>query len=160
MLQRCRCFAAAASYLVLNAVRDYRGFAATLAASLRPGGRLVLAFNNPYGGVIGRHVNDYFDSGAVSRYRGLWDVGIKTYYYHRTLEDYLDAFLGNGLRLAKLTDVRAGAGSHRPDAHLPDGARFPASCCWHSSRPPVSPASWPAAPRGSPRRSSAPPGLS
>ena len=39
-------FDAAGSYLVLNDVRDYRGFAATLAASLAPGGRLALALNN------------------------------------------------------------------------------------------------------------------
>jgi 2-polyprenyl-3-methyl-5-hydroxy-6-metoxy-1,4-benzoquinol methylase len=32
-------FDAVASYLVLNDVQDYRGFAATLAASLKPGGR-------------------------------------------------------------------------------------------------------------------------
>jgi 2-polyprenyl-3-methyl-5-hydroxy-6-metoxy-1,4-benzoquinol methylase len=118
-------FDAAASYLVLNDVADYRGFAATLAASLRPGGRLALAFNNPYSAIIDRHVVDYFDSGRVSRYRGLWEVGIKTYYYHRTLENYLDAFLGAGLRLAKLTDISTLAGAHKPDAFLPDGARFP-----------------------------------
>jgi len=52
-------------------VEDYRGFAATLAAVLKPGGRLVLAFNNPYGAVIRKHVADYFDSGLVSPYLGL-----------------------------------------------------------------------------------------
>lgn len=118
-------FDAAGSYLVLNDVRDYRGFAATLGAALKPGGRLVLAFNNPYGAVVDRHVTDYFDSGAVSPYRGLWDAGIKTYYYHRTLEDYLDAFGAGGLRLTKLADVPALAGAHRPDAYLPEGGRFP-----------------------------------
>jgi len=35
------CFDAGASYLVLNDVEDYSGFAATLAAVLKPGGRLV-----------------------------------------------------------------------------------------------------------------------
>jgi SAM-dependent methyltransferase len=119
------CFDAAASYLALNDVRDYRGFAATLAASLKPGGRLALALNNPYGAVIDRHVTDYFDSGAVSRYRGLWEIGIKTYYHHRTLENYLDVFLSTGLRLAKLTDIPTLADAHRPDAYLPAGARFP-----------------------------------
>jgi 2-polyprenyl-3-methyl-5-hydroxy-6-metoxy-1,4-benzoquinol methylase len=120
-----RYFDAAASYLVLNDVTGYRGFAATLAASLKPGGRLVLALNNPYSAVIDRHVTDYFDSGAVSRYRGLWETGIKTYYHHRTLENYLDAFLATGLRLAKLTDIPALANVHRPDAYLPADARFP-----------------------------------
>ena len=36
-------FGVVTSYLVLNDVRDYRGFIATLATVLRPGGRLVLA---------------------------------------------------------------------------------------------------------------------
>ena len=118
-------FHAAASYLVLNDVKDYRGFAATLAAALKPQGRLVLAFNNPHSAVIDRHVADYFDSGAVSPYRGLWEAGIKAYYHHRTLEDYLDAFQAGGLRLIKLADIAALAGSHKPDAYLPTGGRFP-----------------------------------
>jgi len=124
-------FHAAASYLVLNDVKDYRGFAATLAAALKPQGRLVLAFNNPHSAVIDRHVADYFDSGAVSPYRGLWEAGIKAYYHHRTLEDYLDAFQAGGLRLIKLADIAALAGSHKPDAYLPPGGPLPtlhASC--------------------------------
>jgi SAM-dependent methyltransferase len=119
------CFDAAASYLVLNDVTGYRGFAGTLAASLKPGGRLALALNNPYSAVIDRHVTDYFDSGAVSRYRGPWEAGIKAHYHHRTLENHLDAFLTAGLRLAKLTDIPARADAHRPDAYLPAGAHFP-----------------------------------
>jgi SAM-dependent methyltransferase len=59
-------FDAVASYLVLNDVQDYRGFAATPAASLKPGGRAVLALNNPYGAVLDRHVADYFSSGTAS----------------------------------------------------------------------------------------------
>ncbi len=118
-------FDAAACYLVLNDVRDYRGFAATLAASLAPGGRLAIALNNPYSAVIDRHVTDYFDSGAVSRYRGLWEIGIRAHYHHRTLENYLDAFHAGGLRLTKLADVPALADAHGPDAYLPPGGRFP-----------------------------------
>ncbi len=118
-------FDTAASYLVLNDVAGYRGFAATLAASLKSGGRLALALNNPYSAVIDRHVTDYFDSGAASPYRGFREIGIEARYYHRTLEDYLDAFLTAGLHPAKLTDIAALADSHRPDAYLPPGARFP-----------------------------------
>jgi len=91
----------------------------------------VLAFNNPYSAVVDRHVADYFDSGAVSPYRGLWEAGIKAYYHHRTLEDYLDAFQAGGLRLIKLADIAALAGSHKPDAYLPPGGPLPtlhASC--------------------------------
>ncbi len=118
-------FDAVASYLVLNDVRDYLGFIATLAAVLRPGGRLVLAINNPYGAVIRRHVADYFDSGAKSPYRGLWEVGIKSYYYHRTLQEYLDAFLGCGLRLDRLIDLQAHSSAHEPATLLAAGGRFP-----------------------------------
>jgi SAM-dependent methyltransferase len=118
-------FDAAGCYLALNDILDYRGFAGSLAASLAPGGRLVLALNNPYSAVLDRHVTDYFDSGAASRYRGLWESGIRAYYRHRTLEDYLDAFHAGGLRLTKLADVAALADEHGPDAFLPPGGRFP-----------------------------------
>jgi SAM-dependent methyltransferase len=118
-------FDAAGSYLVLNDVKNYRGFIATLAASVKPGGRLVLAFNNPYSAVMDRHAVDYFDSGLVTPYRGLWEVGIKTYYHHRTMQDYLDAFLGSGLRLTKLIDSLSLADKHKPDAYLPEGGSFP-----------------------------------
>jgi hypothetical protein len=95
----------------------------------------VLVFNNPYSAVIDRHVTDYFDSGAVSPYRGLWEAGIKSYYHHRTLENYLDAFQAGGLRLAKLADIPALAESHRPDAYLPPGGRFPRFMLLAFSRP-------------------------
>jgi 2-polyprenyl-3-methyl-5-hydroxy-6-metoxy-1,4-benzoquinol methylase len=118
-------FDAVASYLVLNDVPDYRGFVATLASLLRPGGRLVLAFNNPYGAVIHGHVRNYFDSGASSPYRGQWAVGIKTYLHHRTLENYLDAFLDTGLQLTKLVDSPALASLDGRETGLPDGTYFP-----------------------------------
>lgn len=110
------------SYLVLNDVRDYRGFAATLASLAKPGARIVLGFNNPYSSVVREHITDYFAEGAMGTYFGMWKQGIKARYYHRTLEQYLDAFLDTGLRLVKLGDV--------PDVFglewvLPKGSRFP-----------------------------------
>ena len=94
-----------ASFLALNDVRDYQGFAVTLASLASPGARAVLAFNNPYSAVVREHVADYFASGAMGAYGGLWEAGIKARYYHRTLEQYLDAFLAAGLRPTKLADV-------------------------------------------------------
>ncbi len=73
----------------------------------------------PYSAVTDRHVTDYFDSCAVSPYRGLSESGIQTYHHHRTLENYLDAFHAGGLRLTKLTDVLTRADSRRLDAYLP-----------------------------------------
>jgi hypothetical protein len=51
--------------------------------------------------------------------------GIKTYLRHRTTEEYLDAFLGAGLRLTKLADSVANCFQPGPETILPDGGRFP-----------------------------------
>ena len=93
------------SHLALNDVYDYQGFAATLASLAKPGARVVLAFNNPYSSVVREHITDYFDSGATGMYGGLSEAGVKAHYYHRTLEEYLDAFLAAGFQLRKLADV-------------------------------------------------------
>jgi 2-polyprenyl-3-methyl-5-hydroxy-6-metoxy-1,4-benzoquinol methylase len=118
-------FDAVACHLALNDVAGYQGFAATLAGLLRPGGRMAIAMNNPYGAVVRGNVGDYFDSGSRSPYRGLWARGIRTNLRHRTMEEYLDAFLAPGLRLTKLGDVPEH--SHEPgqDSILPPGGRFP-----------------------------------
>jgi SAM-dependent methyltransferase len=81
-----------------------------------------LAFNNPYSSVVREHVLDYFAEGAMGTYHGLWQQGIRARYYHRTLEQYLDAFLDAGLRLVKLVDVPDGFIPHNA---LPPGSRFP-----------------------------------
>lgn len=93
------------SPLALNDIADHQGFAATLATLARPGARLVLALNSPYSAVVRQHVADYFENGALGAYGGMAEQGIPARYYHRTLEEYLDTFLGVGLRLAKLVDV-------------------------------------------------------
>ena len=110
------------SHLALNDIADHRGFAATLASLARRGARAALAFNNPYSSVVREHIADYFASGAIGVYGGLWEQGIKARYYHRTLEEYLDAFLAAGFRLAKLADV-----PDRPGLRwlLPEHYRFP-----------------------------------
>lgn len=110
------------SYLVLNDVQDYCGFASTLASLAKPGAQVVLAFNNPYSSVVREHVTDYFASGAMGTYGGLSEQGVRARYYHRTLEEYLDAFLNARLQLVKLADV--------PDVFglkwlLPEHYRFP-----------------------------------
>jgi SAM-dependent methyltransferase len=110
------------SYLALNDVRDLRGFATTLASLAAPGARLVFAFNNPYSSVVRGHITNYFESGAFGVYGGLREMGITAPYYHRTLEEYLDAFLAEGLRLVKLVDVPDRA-NYAPI--LPEGCRFP-----------------------------------
>jgi 2-polyprenyl-3-methyl-5-hydroxy-6-metoxy-1,4-benzoquinol methylase len=111
------------SHLALNDVEDYQGFAATLASLAAPGARVVLALNNPYSSVVRGHITDYFECDALGFYGGLSEQqGITAHYYHRTLEEYLDAFLAAGFRLAKLADV-----PHRvnPSPRLLEGSRFP-----------------------------------
>ncbi|HEX2033726.1 MAG TPA: class I SAM-dependent methyltransferase [Chloroflexota bacterium] len=101
-------FAAIGSYMALNDVADHRGFAATLATLAAPGARTALAFNSPYSFVVRGegHITDYFASGATGIYGGMSArLGGTVRYYHRTLEEYLDAFLGAGFRLLKLVDV-------------------------------------------------------
>ena len=96
------------SMLVLNDVPDHRGFAANLAGMARPGARAALAFNNPYSFPHRGegHVHDYFASGTRGVYGGMSKLlGDEVRYHHRTLEEYLDAFLAAGWRLAKLADV-------------------------------------------------------
>jgi len=111
------------SHLVLNDVADHRGFAATLVAVTRPGGRAVIALNNPYSSLVRGHLTDYFASGSRAVYGGMTAVlGGEVGYYHRTLGDYLDAFLDAGWRVAKLADVPA---APRDDLSLPPGSRFP-----------------------------------
>lgn len=110
-----------ASHLALNDVRDYEGFARTLHALGRPGSRAVLSFNDPYSSVVRGHIKDYFDSGALGVYGGLSSRGVPAHYYHRTLEEYMDAFLGAGFRLLKLADVSWG----EQHSLLPEGTRFP-----------------------------------
>ena len=66
-----------------------------------------------------------FVSGVVTPYRGLWAAGIKVYHHHRTLEEYVDAFLATGLRLVKLADLPGLASTSGPDTCLPEGGRFP-----------------------------------
>lgn len=117
-------FDAVASYLVLNDVENHKGFISTLATVLRPGGRMVILLNNPYIAVLHGHVTDYFDSGAASPYHGFAAAGIHVTFHHRTLAEYLDAFIGAGLILRKLVDL-AGVPMHSPYSLLPAGVRFP-----------------------------------
>jgi 2-polyprenyl-3-methyl-5-hydroxy-6-metoxy-1,4-benzoquinol methylase len=113
------------SYLVLNDVADYQGFVTTLAQVLAPGGRLALAFNNPYAVLIRQQVADYFDSGAVRTYGSMAKAGIRAEFYHHTLEEYLTAFLRAGLRLTAFADLPTVVHGAGPGTLLPDGYRFP-----------------------------------
>jgi len=93
------------SYMVLNDVPDHLGFIATIGAVTKPRGRAVLAVNNPYSAVIRGKVDSYFDSGTASVYQGLSSHGVRVYYYHRTMEQYVNAFRDQGFVLRTLHDI-------------------------------------------------------
>jgi 2-polyprenyl-3-methyl-5-hydroxy-6-metoxy-1,4-benzoquinol methylase len=117
-----------ASYFVLNDVYDYQGFLATLSAALKPAGRLVIFMNNPYSLLIRSHITDYFAAtGQRLPYRGLTEEGVKVYFWHRTLEEYLSASFAAGLQLQRLVDVPTPEGSFRrwSDTLIPEGHHFP-----------------------------------
>jgi SAM-dependent methyltransferase len=100
-------FDAVASYFVLNDVEEPRGFARTLAQALKPGGRAVLGFNNPYDYVVRKgRGSTYFETGGAVPC-GLASVGVPVSFFHHTLPDYLDAFLDAGLHLTRIVDVDA-----------------------------------------------------
>lgn len=79
-------------------------------------------------------LTDYFVSGTLGIYGGMWARGIRAHYYHRTPANYLDAFLGAGLRLEKLADVEASG----REWVLPEDARFPLFMilAFHKDMPP------------------------
>ena len=89
------------SNLVLNDVFDYLGFIDTISSVTRLNGHFVLSINNPYSAVIRDKVTNYFDSGEWINYTYL-----EVPYFHRTLEDYMTAFLNAGFLLRGLSDVQ------------------------------------------------------
>ena len=115
------------SHFVLNDVHDYQGFLTTLGAVTKPGGRLVFSLNNPYSFVVRGHITNYFDTGKAFPYRGMSAEGVKVHFYHRTLEEYLDACFAIGLQLQHLVDVPTPEGTFKrqPDTLIPKGYHFP-----------------------------------
>jgi len=95
-----------ASNMVLNDVPDYRGFIDTICLTLKPGGRAIFSLNNPYSAVGRSKADNYFDSGNTILYGGMAEAGVKVYYYHRTLEEFITAFSDNGLLLRSLRDIQ------------------------------------------------------
>ena len=94
-----------ASHLVLNDVPDYVGFVRTLSTVCRDGGRAVLSMNNPYSAVPREKVPGYFATGESVIYQGMVQAGVEVYYYHRTMEEYIDVFRKHGFLLRALKDI-------------------------------------------------------
>lgn len=93
------------SHMVLNDVPDYIGFITTLGTVLKPGGRAVFSLNNPYSATFRNKSDNYFESGTSVIYAGMAQMGVEVYYFHRTMEEYIEAFSNNGFLLRKLHDL-------------------------------------------------------
>ena len=65
----------------------------------------MLGFNNPYDYVMRKGLGSAYFSTGVAHPCGLSSVGVPVSFYHRTLPQYLDAFLDAGLHLTKIVDV-------------------------------------------------------
>ena len=97
--------------VVIMDVPDYRGFISTLGTITKTSGRVILSMHNPYRSVLKKRVTDYFDSDEASLYQDMAkNGGIKTYYFHRTLEEYVMAFRDRGFLLRSLSDVKPSEG--------------------------------------------------
>ena len=93
-------------HFVINDVPEYLGFVSTLGSVTKTGGRVVLSGNNPYSAVNREKVQNYFDSNTSIVYYGMAaTTGIKAFYFHRTLEEYIRAFRDSGFLLKNLSDV-------------------------------------------------------
>jgi SAM-dependent methyltransferase len=97
--------------LAIDDVPDYTRFIANIGRSLRADGRAVLTMNNPYSAVIRSKVENYFDTEKKAvLYHGMSSKGVKVYYFHRTLEEYMVAFQRSGFSLSRLSDMKPPVG--------------------------------------------------
>jgi 2-polyprenyl-3-methyl-5-hydroxy-6-metoxy-1,4-benzoquinol methylase len=113
------------SNLVLNDVYDHVGFIQTLGSVLKRTGRLVLSMNNPYSAVMRNKVENYFDSGKAAQYEGLASKGVKVFYFHRTLEEYMTVFRDVGFLLKSLSDLCPAKTMNHDSSVLQKYYRFP-----------------------------------
>ena len=65
----------------------------------------MLGFNNPYDYVVRKGTARPTSRRGGAYPCGLSKVGVPVSFYHRTLPEYLDAFLDAGLHLTKIVDV-------------------------------------------------------
>lgn len=122
------------SYVTLCDIADYKAAITEMARVLKPGGRLIVANLNSFASCVPRGWRrdslgrrdvfplDYyaFESGAWAEWRG-----IKVVNYHRPASDYVQTFLGQGLRLLSYQEPvpSASALKERPD--MADFLRVP-----------------------------------
>ena len=91
--------------LVLNDTPDCGAFIRTMGESTKSGGHAVVTLNNPYSAVIRQKVANYAESGASAAHIGLGKAGVHVKYYHRTMEELVEAFHWAGYVIERLEDL-------------------------------------------------------
>ncbi|MQW75306.1 methyltransferase domain-containing protein [Nocardioides sp. dk4132] len=92
------------SSLALHYVEDWDAALAEVRRVLRPGGRLTVSIIHPTVYVVGYPDADYF---ALTQYSEDYDYGDRTVwmtYWHRPLQDVLNAFIGAGFTIKAVTE--------------------------------------------------------
>jgi SAM-dependent methyltransferase len=121
-------------YLVLIDIDDYQSAIAEMARVLKPGGRILVANLNSFctttpqawvrdedGKSLFVAVDNYFD---VKPNIVAWS-GIEIVNYHRPFQDYMLAFLSNGLHLTDFKEPRPSEEELREHPGSADAARVP-----------------------------------
>ena len=87
---------------------------------------MVVSMNNPYSAVKREKVDSYFDSGTSIVYWGIYaSTGVKVFYYHRTMEEYVTAFRDSEFLLRSLSDVCPTDELRRSDPTIDSWYHFP-----------------------------------